>query len=225
MRTNRSIKEGKSEIIIELLNKGYSYGKIQKETGCSKSSIAYHGGPGQKGKNLERLKKQNGGFKRKVWWFIHGRRKPEKLFVYKLSEIRKKGRDFFYGDQRRDLGKNMLVKKPKVWVYWGKIFPDITSKEESVQAVNQWTGKPEYYDDGKPMLFPYCRCKLTDEIVNVKGNDIHVDHADGCRNNNNLENFTLVKDWSNQMKGNAKSYDIMEKRLEIMLNTRKKYKI
>ena len=91
--------------------------------------------------------------------------------------------------------------------------------------MNQWTGKPEYYDDGKPMLFPYCRCKLTDEIVNVKGNDIHVDHADGCRNNNNLENFTLVKDWSNQMKGNAKSYDIMEKRLEIMLNTRKKYKI
>ncbi len=33
MRTNLSIREGKSEKILELRKKGYSYDKIKKETG------------------------------------------------------------------------------------------------------------------------------------------------------------------------------------------------
>ena len=32
MRTNLSVQEGKSEKILELRKKGYSYGKIKKET-------------------------------------------------------------------------------------------------------------------------------------------------------------------------------------------------
>ncbi len=224
MRTNKSIREGKAERILELRKKGYSYDKIKNETGFSKSSISYHAGAGQKEKSLERLRRQNGGFKRKVWGFIYTSRKPKKPFIYKTTEIRKKGREFFYGDGRRIPINNMIVKQPKIWQYWGKIFPGITSKEEEVQAVNQWTGKLDYCDDGKPIMFPYCRCKLTDEIVNVKGNNIHVDHADGNRMNNSIENFTIVKKWANQMKSDAPGYDVMEEKMEIMLNTRRKYK-
>jgi len=224
MRTNKSIKEGKTEKIIELLNKGYSYGQINKETGISKSSISYHAGAGQKEKSLEKQRRQNGGFKRKVWGFIYTSRKPKKPFVYKTTTLRKKGREFFYGDKRRKSGQNMKIKEPKIWLYWGKLFPGITSKEEKVQAVNQWTGKKDYYENGEPIMYPYVRCKLTDEIVNVKGNNVHIDHADGDRTNNSIENFTIVKNWANQMKSEAPSYDIMEEKMEIMLNTRRKYK-
>ena len=224
MRTNKSIKEGKAEKIIELRNKGYSYGKIKNETGYSKSSISYHAGTGQKEKSLERLRRQNGGFKRKVWGFIYTSRKPKKPFVYKTAEIRKKGREFFYGDKRRKSAQYTIVKQPKIWQYWGKLFPGITSKEEEVQAVNQWTGKLDYYDDGKPIMYPYIKCKLTDEIVNIKGNDIHVDHADGDRTNNSIENFTVVKDWANTAKGECTSYEELKEKLTKILETIKKYK-
>ena len=226
MRTNRSIEEGKAERILELRKKGYSYDKIKNETGFSKSSISYHAGAGQKEKSLERLRRQNGGFKRKVWGFIYTSKKPKKPFIYKTTEIRKKGREFFYGDGRRISINNMIVKQPKIWKYWEKLFPGITSKtkEGEVQAVNQNTGEKDYYENGEPILYPYVRCKLTDEIVNVKGNNIHVDHADGDRMNNSIENFTIVKDWANQMKGDAPGYDVMDERLDIMSNTRRKYK-
>ena len=226
MRTNRSIREGKAERILELRKKGYSYDKIKNETGFSKSSISYHVGAGQKEKSLERLRRQNGGFKRKVWGFIYTSKKPKKPFIYKTTEIRKKGREFFYGDGRRISINNMIVKQPKIWQYWGKLFPGITSKtkEGEVQAVNQWTGEKDYYENGEPIMYPCIRCKLTDEIINVLGNDIHVDHADGDRMNNSIENFTIVKKWANQMKSDAPGYDVMEEKMAIMLNTRRKYK-
>jgi len=83
----------------------------------------------------------------------------------------------------------MKVKKPKIWEYFGKIFPGIESKEDKVQAVNQWTGETDYYENGEP-----------------------------------IKNFTMVKNWANAMKSDAKNYDILEERLETMLKTLRKYK-
>jgi len=226
VRTNKSIREGKAEKIIELRNKGYSYDQINKETGFSKSSISYHAGAGQKEKAKKRHEKRSEGFKRKVFGFIYPSRKPKKPFIYKTTEIRKKGREFFHGDGRRISTNNMIVKEPKIWQYFGKVFPGITSntKEGEIQAVNQWTGEKDYYENGEPIMYPCVRCKLTDEIINILGNDIHVDHADGNRMNNSIENFTIVKKWANQMKSDAPGYDVMEEKMEIMLNTRRKYK-
>jgi hypothetical protein len=226
VRTNKSIREGKGEKIIELRNKGYSYDKIKNETGFSKSSISYHAGAGQKEKSLARLRKQNGGFKRKVWGFIYASRKPKNPFVYSTTELRKKGREFFYGDGRRISINNMIVEQPKIWQYWGKIFPGITSKtkEGKIQAVNQWTGELDHYDDGKPVMYPYARCKLTDDIYNVEGNNVHVDHADGNRMNNSIENFTFVINWANIAKGECKSYEEVKEKLTKILETIEKYK-
>lgn len=42
--------------IIHLRNEGKSYSEIQKELGCSKGSISYHCGDGQKEKYKQRLK-------------------------------------------------------------------------------------------------------------------------------------------------------------------------
>ena len=226
MRTNKSIKEGKSEKIIELGKIGYSYGQINKETGYSKSSISYHLGGGQKEKAKKRHEKRSKGFKRKVFGFIYSSRKPKKPFVYKFSELRKKGREFFYGDSRRINLNSMIVKKPKIWQYFGKIFPGITKnpKEGEIQAVNQWTGKPDYYDDGRPVMYPYARCKLTDEIINMTRNDAEVDHADGNRRNNTIENFTIVTKYANAAKAECTSYEEVEKKLSKIIATIKKYK-
>ena len=46
------------EKILELRKLGYSYGKIGKELGCSRSLISYHCSPGQKQKTLNRTKKR-----------------------------------------------------------------------------------------------------------------------------------------------------------------------
>ena len=46
------------EQILELRAKGYSYNKIQKELGCSKSTISYYCGKGQKKKAYDRVIKQ-----------------------------------------------------------------------------------------------------------------------------------------------------------------------
>tara|TARA_R110002020_G_C15979885_1_gene748356 strand:+ start:39 stop:719 length:681 start_codon:yes stop_codon:yes gene_type:complete len=225
MRTNKSIREGKAEKIIELRNKGYSYGKIKKETGFSKSSISYHAGAGQKEKAKKRHEKRSEGFKRKVFGFIYTSKKPKEPFVYKTTEIRKKGRAFFYGDDRRITINNMIVKQPMLWQYFGKIFPGITSKTKKgeVQAVNQWTGELDYYENGEPIMYPYARCKLTDDIYNVEGNNVHVDHADGNRMNNSIENFTFVHRSANAAKGECKGYKETQKLMNKISKTIEKY--
>ena len=224
MRTNLSIQEGKSEKILELRKKGYSYDEIKAKTGYSKGTISYNLGEGQKEKTRIRQKKQQQEGKRKVWRFIYGHRKPKKPFVYSTTELRKKGRSFFHTDTRRKY--KVIIKEPKIWQYFGKVFPGITSKTKKgeVQAVNQWTGELDYYDDGRPVMYPYARCKLTDNIYNVEGNNVHVDHEDGYRTNNAVGNFTFVIDWANTAKGECHSYDEVDKKLSKIVATIRKYK-
>lgn len=45
------------EKILELRSKGYTYDQIQQELGCSKGTISYHCGDGQKEKTNERNRK------------------------------------------------------------------------------------------------------------------------------------------------------------------------
>jgi DNA invertase Pin-like site-specific DNA recombinase len=58
MRNNASIKSGLREDILDLAKKGLSYRQIQAKLGCSKSTIAYHLGKGQKEKAKARRDKQ-----------------------------------------------------------------------------------------------------------------------------------------------------------------------
>jgi len=46
------------EQILNLRNEGKSYKEIEKELGCSRSTISYHCGEGQKEKAYQRVKKQ-----------------------------------------------------------------------------------------------------------------------------------------------------------------------
>jgi hypothetical protein len=53
--------------IIQLHKEGKSYGEIQGILGCSKGTIAYHLGPGQKDKTRERTNRARTIGKRKLW--------------------------------------------------------------------------------------------------------------------------------------------------------------
>lgn len=55
------------EKIIELKSQGKSYRDIQKILGCSKSTIAYHLGEGQKQKTRDRTNRNRTIQKRKLW--------------------------------------------------------------------------------------------------------------------------------------------------------------
>ena len=79
-------------------------------------------------------------------------------------------------------------------------------------------------DDGKPIMYPYVRCKLTDEIINAKRNDTEVDHADGDRRNNTIENFTFVIKHANAAKAECTSYEEVDKKLSKIIATIRKYK-
>ena len=183
----------------------------------SKGSVAYHCGEGQKEKTKESNKRRQEGICSKVHGFIYDERKPYRPFIHTLGPIGKKARGFTYGrhvlskkSSYRD-NKNAL-KHPlqKVWTYIGKVFPGIRSERDGIQAVNQWTGEPDFEND-KPLMFPYMRCKISGEIYNAKGNDVHADHIDGDRLNNSIENFSFISGVDNAMKGQMTYKQFYEK--------------
>ena len=58
----------------------------------------------------------------------------------------------------------------------------------------------------------------------ARGSDVHVDHINVDRTDNSPDNWSFVKDWANAMKADAKTYDVLEERLEKVLKTIRKYK-
>ena len=80
-----------------------------------------------------------------------------------------------------------LKAKTKIFDLLNKLWPGMKNEKDVFQAVNQWTGEPLTYDNGKPIMTPYTRCKLTNEIVNVKSGTCHADHIDGDRTNNTVD--------------------------------------
>ena len=225
MRTHASKNRGVKEKILDLRQEGHSYDSIVKEVKVSKSTVSYHLGEGQKEKTLGRQAKRKEGVCGKVHAFIYNPRKPYNAKIYKLGPIRKKARGFVYGVHilsRRasyeDNKKKLKHPNQKVWAYIGKVFPGIKSEKDNVQAVNQWTGKPDYTDEGKPLMVPYMRCKISGEIYNAKGSDVQADHIDGDRLNNHIDNFSFVHSVCNYMKGQMSYKQLYEKNCKINKN-------
>ena len=207
---------------IRLILKREGYGDV------SKSTISYHLGEGQKEKTLSRQAKRKEGICGKVHAFIYTPRKPYNAKAYTLGPIRKKARGFVYGVHAlskkasyQDNKQTLKHPNQKVWAYIGKVFPGIQSEKDNVQAVNQWTGKPDYTDDGKPLMFPYMRCKIDGEIYNAKGSDVQADHIDGDRLNNDIGNFSFTHGDCNYIKGQMIYRELYEKICKIKTNLEK----
>jgi 5-methylcytosine-specific restriction endonuclease McrA len=111
------------EQILKLREQGKSYREIQSELGCSRGTISYHCGIGQKEKQTERHRKNNshrsllnkvGNFKKSTSRDKRSRRKSDEeiksttqqqIFA-KTREFQNKGNDFNYKDIFDKVGEN-----------------------------------------------------------------------------------------------------------------------
>jgi len=229
MRNNVSVARQLKEQILHLKKDNLSYREMALKIGCAKSTINYHLTEGA----AEKIKSRDSRREwRKIWRYVYEKGKPKKEFIYKQCLLRKISRAFLYGPSRNKIRRNRMGLKHKntklldcLKLMWPALTRNgMTKENDAKQAVNQWTGKADYYPNGKPIITPYVRCKLTDEIVNVKGNDIHTEHINGDRTDNSPENFSLVRGWTNQMKHDAPNYKIFFERIEKIRNTLLKYR-
>ena len=229
MRNNASIARQLKEKILDLRKNNLSYREIASKLSCSKSTINYHLSEGA----AEKIKSREGRREwRKIWRYVYEKGKPKKEFIYKKSLLRKIGRAFLYGPSRNKIRRNRMGLKHKntklldcLKLLWPALTKQgMTKENDPQQAVNQWTGELDYYDDGTPIMTPYVRCKLTDKIINVKGNNAHTEHVNGDRTDNSPKNFSMTQDWANQMKHDAPSYKILFERIEKIRNTLLKYR-
>ena len=229
MRSNTSIARQLKEQIQDLRKNNFSYKEIASKIGCAKSTINYHLTEGA----AEKIKSREGRREwRKFWRYVYERGKPKKPLIYKQTLLRKISRAFLYGPSRSKTRRNRMGLKHKntklldcLKLLWPALTRDgMTKENDAKQAVNQWTGELDYYDDGKPIMTPMVRCKLSDKIINAKGNDIHTDHINGDRTDNGPENFSLVHRDFNHMKSDIKNYKILLEKVETLRNTLLKYR-
>tara|TARA_R110001592_G_scaffold3724_3_gene21418 strand:+ start:73 stop:801 length:729 start_codon:yes stop_codon:yes gene_type:complete len=226
MRNNLSLKRQLKEKIFLLKDNfpSWSIRDISKQVGCSKSTTHYHLTEGSVDKIRTKLCKKT--FK-KLHRFCYDLSKPKKEKNKKETRLlRKAFRSYVYGRNRKNRyqeGKMELKHKPKIFQLLDKIWPGMVKENDSFQAVSQWTGKPDFYDDGTPIMTPYVRCKLTNEVIDVKNGSTHADHVDGDRTNNSIENFSAVVGWSNQMKTESPGYYEMADRMITILNNIRKH--
>ena len=232
-RTQRSIDGKKKEWIEYYKNKNFSYSKIKDalhknhNIKTSKSNISFHCGEDQKLKSFERHRKQTEGIQRKVHSFIYPKRKKTaEVKPATRTDIRKKMRGFVYAKKgKRAFRDTHLEVEPPInrtWATLGTIWPGITVKNRHFQAVNQWT-KQFDFENGKPIMFPFVRCRLSGEIIDAELSNSSVDHIDGNRNNNRLDNFSFVSDKFNRMKSNF-SHNLLYNMCKKFIKTYEKYK-
>ena len=226
-RTNVSLERGIGDKIIILRQQGKSYREIKEKLGISKGTVAYHLGEGQKLKSFERHKKQSEGIQRKVLSFLYIKRnKNSEIKPVTRTDIRKKMRGFVYEKKGKYAFRNthLEVDPPvnRTWATLGIIWPGIKVKNRHFQAVNQWTKQPDF-EDGKPIMFPFVRCRLSGEIIDAELSNSSVDHIDGNRNNNRLDNFSFVSDKFNRMKSNF-SHNLLYNMCKKFIKTYEKYK-
>lgn len=166
------------EKIIELRNLGYSYNKIAKETGCSKGTISYHCGEGQKEKYKNRLIKN---------------RKTQHPLIGKIENftlnIKKNKTEFKKIDKKL---KKIICQKLEA--FSGKY-----KKKGHYNKMENFT-----FEEFMNKIGEHPRCNLTGRKINLlEGRTYHLDHITprSKGGNNSLENCQLVCRDANQAKG------------------------
>jgi 5-methylcytosine-specific restriction endonuclease McrA len=76
------------EQILQLRSSGKSYRQIVNELGCSKGTVAYHCGNGQKEKSRQRVRKNKKTIRGKI------RRKVEKFLLEKVQDFKRGGNGY-----------------------------------------------------------------------------------------------------------------------------------
>lgn len=148
--------------ILELRDQGYSYNKIQSELNCSKGTISYHLGKGQKEKARKRsLKcKKSNPLRTKYWKFIEAIEPKPKVLPMNpdIRKILKTKRDSFSFDRYK------------------KEYNYMFTLDELIEKIGD---NPKCYLTGKEIDLSKSRSYSLDHVVpRAKGGD---NSLDNCR--------------------------------------------
>ena len=159
------------EQILKLRKEGKTYNEIVATLGCSKGTISYHCGKGQKDKTLQRQKKRR---------FNKRRILLKKLYDFISREIKIKTRDF----QRRRTPKG----------YWdGKGIADKNFKVETL--IKKVMENPICYLTGEEIDFSDSGSFSFDHIIPVsKGGNSTLSNLGLCIKNANMSKYSMELD-------------------------------
>jgi CRISPR/Cas system Type II protein with McrA/HNH and RuvC-like nuclease domain len=142
------------EQILKLHSEGYSYRQIEEKLGCSKGTISFHLGPGQKEKSLLRQRKNRAG--------KEGERKIEHF--KSLTPAQKKGRANKVVHFCRDTpGANPFTLKQVFDKYKGRCYLTgryIDINEHTSYSLDHIVSRAKGGDNS------FENCGLTDSLVN-----------------------------------------------------------
>jgi 5-methylcytosine-specific restriction endonuclease McrA len=170
------------EKIIELKLKGLSYNQIQKKLNCSKGSISYHCGVGQKEKSKIRVKKyrnQNKNIlKKKIEGFHYRKNKENKEIQYKNKKIKEILKSRIMRFSRMENGK------------YNKLFNE-------GQLLEKIGNEPKCYLTGRVIDLENPRSYNLDHIVpRTKGGDNSLENCGlACREANQAKHNLLLEDF------------------------------
>jgi 5-methylcytosine-specific restriction endonuclease McrA len=164
--------------ILDLRKQGLSYNKIQKIVGCSKSTISFHCGKGQKKKNLIRLQK----------------RRSISVLRNKIETFRcKYKQEIIYNKDDRDVRKILQIKLR--FFSMNRKTKKVKQKFSLQDLIDKIGDNPTCYLTGRTIDLTDGRSYHLDHIIPLsKGGDNSLDNCNiACKEANQAKN-NLSKD-------------------------------
>jgi len=174
------------EDILRLRAEGKTYNEIKKELGCSKGTISYHCGKGQKGKAKKRQNKRR-----------------ENVLLSKTD-----GFKYRNTDNRFDRSKDSKSKK-----YAVEGIRKFQKRDNSIRkGVNKDIDKTFTWEDVVDKFGEDTFCYLSGEKLNLFENEYHLDHINPSSRggDNSFKNLGILHRTANLMKHNLTPEELIE---------------
>ncbi|TXG80061.1 MAG: hypothetical protein E6R13_08775 [Spirochaetes bacterium] len=180
------------EEILKLREEGKSYNEIKELLGCSKSTISYHCGVGQKEKTVKRQNKRRENIIISKTEAFKNRKKKDIDFTINKIKTKKNFVEIVRKFQKRDVNYSEKYNKDIVKTF-------------------DWTDVVEKY--GEDTI-----CYLSGEKINLFENTYHFDHIipSSKGGDNSLDNLGIAYNIVNKMKNDLTPDELIEWCIKIL---------
>lgn len=174
------------EEILKLRKEGKTYDEIKEILGCSKSTISYHCGEGQKEKTVKRQNKRRENIIISKTEAFRNRKKNDGDFTINEVKTKKNFVEIVRKFQKRDINSSEKYNKGIVKTF-------------------DWTDVVEKYGENTI-------CYLSGEKINLFENTYHFDHIipSSKGGNNSLDNLGIAYNVVNKMKNDLTPEELIE---------------